>query len=56
MYTPKIPEDLVRRLYRLKQQNRKPMTVLVAEAIEIYLNEQESKISKGGKNDTAQEA
>lgn len=29
MYSPKIKDSLVRRLYQLKQQTGKPMTVLV---------------------------
>ena len=38
MYTPKLREDLVRKLYRMKLSVRKPMTILLAEAVEDYLN------------------
>ena len=37
MYSPKIKEELVRKLYQLKQQNRKPMTRMVNEAVTEYL-------------------
>ncbi len=37
MYSPKVREDLVPRLYRLKLRLNRPMTVLVAEAVEAYL-------------------
>ena len=33
MYSPKIREDLIPKLYRLGQKKRRPMTRLVAEAI-----------------------
>ena len=38
IYSPRITEDNVRRLYRLKQQTKIPMTVLANEAIDVYLN------------------
>ena len=37
MYSPKVKEELVKELYRLKQQNRKPMTNMVNEAVTEYL-------------------
>ena len=37
MYSPKIKESLIPELYRLKQQTKKPMTVLVNEAVIVYL-------------------
>jgi len=37
MYSPKIKEELVRKLYQLKQQNKKPMTNMVNEAVTEYL-------------------
>jgi len=45
MYSPKISEENVKRLYRLKQTitPKKPMTELVNEAVELYL-----KTLKGG--------
>ena len=41
MYSPKIREDLIPKLYRLGQRKRRPMTHLVAEAIDEYLARQE---------------
>jgi hypothetical protein len=42
MYKPKIPRDIIEKLYRLREKLakrgiRKPITVLVREAIEEYL-------------------
>jgi len=37
MYSPKIPERLIPPLYRLGQAQGRPMTHLVAEAVEHYL-------------------
>ena len=39
MYSPKIKEELVRKLYQLKQQTHRPMTSLANEAIENYLEQ-----------------
>ena len=49
-YSPKIKEELVRKLYHLKHSLpvRKPMTRLVNEAIEQYL-ERKDKDGKEGK-------
>jgi hypothetical protein len=40
MYSPKIPEHLIPRLYRAARAERRPMTRLVADAVEHYLVEQ----------------
>jgi len=37
MYSPKIPDRLIPPLYRLGQARGRPMTHLVAEAVERYL-------------------
>jgi hypothetical protein len=46
MYSPKVKEELVRKLYKLKQQNRKPMTSMVNEAVIEYLIKSEEKDGK----------
>jgi hypothetical protein len=46
MYSPKISEELVKKLYQLKQQNRKPMTSMVNEAVIEYLIKCEEKDGK----------
>lgn len=51
MYSPKIKEELIPKLYQLKQLMRKPMTHIVNEAIVIYLNEKE--INNESRNDSA---
>ncbi|MBK8946629.1 MAG: hypothetical protein IPM32_15345 [Ignavibacteriae bacterium] len=38
MYTPALSEELIRKLYQLKQVEKRPMTVLINEAVEMYLN------------------
>jgi hypothetical protein len=40
MYSPKIPERLIPALYRLARARGKPMTAVVAEALEAYLSGQ----------------
>ena len=40
MYSPKIPERLIPALYRLARARGKPMTKIVAEALEAYLTSQ----------------
>jgi hypothetical protein len=40
MYSPKIPERLIPPLYRLARSRGKPMTKIVAEALEAYLASQ----------------
>ena len=37
LYQPRIPDELIRRLYRAKLATGQPMTVLVRQAIEHYL-------------------
>ncbi|MEX1023202.1 MAG: hypothetical protein WD058_08645 [Dehalococcoidia bacterium] len=40
MYSPKIPERLIPILYRLGRERHRPMTHLVAEAVERYLEDE----------------
>lgn len=40
MYSPKIPDRFIPVLYRLARARRRPMTQLVAEAVECYLADQ----------------
>lgn len=50
MYSPKIREPLVRELYQLKQREKKPITRLANEAIEIYLKQksiQQKEVTDG---------
>ena len=52
-YRPRIRGDQVRLLWLLKLRTKKPMTVLVREALEPYLHEQLAAYSlaeKGGDN------
>jgi len=37
MYSPKIPERLIRPLYQMAQRRRQPMTRIVAEILDAYL-------------------
>lgn len=37
MYSPKVPERFIPALYQLGRARRRPMTYLVAEAVERYL-------------------
>jgi hypothetical protein len=48
MYSPKIKDDLVRRLYRHKQLTNTPMTKLVNEAVVEYLRRKENGLPKDG--------
>jgi len=41
IYSPKIPERLIPALYRLARARGKPMTTIVAEALEAYLASQD---------------
>ncbi len=41
MYSPKIPERLIPALYRLARARGKPMTAIVAEALEAYMASQD---------------
>lgn len=49
MYSPKIKEDQVIRLYRLKHSRQKirPMTHMVRDAIEEYLKKEEEGAGNG---------
>ena len=52
MYSPKINEKQIKKLYRLRERMREQgqkitMTAMVAEAIEKYLNDNESQKNKG---------
>jgi hypothetical protein len=42
-YSPKVKEEYVRKLYLLKQHNKKPMTRMVNEAIKKYLEREENE-------------
>lgn len=46
MYSPKIPERLIPGVYRMARLQRRPMTHLVAEALERYL-EAEGSTERG---------
>ena len=48
-YSPKLKEELIKKLYKLKHSNpdKPPMTKMVNEAVEDYLN----KKKLGGKYD-----
>ena len=45
-YSPQIKGDLIRRLYQLKQIEKRPMTRLVNEAIILYLEKKEQNNDK----------
>ena len=45
MYSPKVPEEFIPRLWRLAQERKVPMTHLVRDAVVQYLTTQE-----GGKD------
>lgn len=47
MYSPKIPEKFIPRLWRLGKKRGVPMTRLVAEAIEEYLKREEEENDQG---------
>ena len=47
-YSPQIKGDLIRRLYQLKQIEKRPMTRLVNEAVTEYLEKKEKKDGKEG--------
>lgn len=51
MYSPKIKEELVRKLYQLKQQTNKPMTNLVHEAVTEYLRRNNDGVRKNNSGD-----
>jgi predicted transcriptional regulator len=45
MYSPKVADEHVRRLFRIRSALHRPMTQLVAEALEAYLTEQEAALA-----------
>jgi len=45
-YSPQIKGDLIRRLYQLKQIEKRPMTRLVNEAVIEYLEKKEKENDK----------
>ena len=51
-YSPKVRFDLVRKLYLLKHSlpEKKPMTILVNEAVEQYLERKENAKQKDDTN------
>ena len=50
MYSPKIPEQLVPRLWRLAQERKVPMTHLVRDAVVLYLTTLEGGQGNGEVN------
>jgi len=50
MYSPKIPERLIPALYRLARARGKPMTAIVAEALDAYLASQGVALIEHGDN------
>jgi hypothetical protein len=42
MYSPKIPEHFIPRLYRAAKAQKRPMTRLVADAVQRYLEEHDT--------------
>ena len=40
-YSPQIKGDLIKRLYQLKQKEKRPMTKMVNEAVTDYLTRKE---------------
>lgn len=45
MYSPKVKDAHVRRLFRIRVALRRPMTQLVAEAVEAYLTQKEAALA-----------
>lgn len=43
MYSPKLPEELIPRLWRLAQERQVPMTHLVRDAVVQYLKTEEGE-------------
>lgn len=46
MYSPKISEELIKKLYHISKEKRKPMTKVVNEAVEKYIAKFEAKKQK----------
>lgn len=53
MYTPKIKEDLISRMFHIKQKTGKPMTKQVNEAVRQYVIKFEQNESKEAANGRA---
>mgnify|MGYP001611673217 CR=1 FL=1 len=51
MYSPKVSEEFIPELFKLKQQSGKPMTKLVDEAVRKYLEEQNEFLNGKTKED-----
>jgi hypothetical protein len=51
MYSPKVNEKLVVLLYHLKQKTKKPMTVMVSEAVSEYIIKHKSLLTKEVQNE-----
>ena len=49
LYSPKLPEELIPRLWRLAQERKVPMTHLVRDAVAQYLTKEEK-----GENDSGE--
>ena len=47
LYSPKIPEHFIPVLYRLARSQGRPMTHLVAEAVQTYIDEIELRSTTG---------
>ena len=47
MYSPKLPEELIPRLWRLAQERQVPMTHLVRDAVVQYLKTEEGEGDNG---------
>lgn len=46
LYSPKVPEEYIPRLWRLARDRGRPMTQLVRDAVSQYLTEEEKKRSE----------
>ena len=51
MYQPKVREDQVRKLYHLARSLGTPMTALIREAVDQYLENHDSTIKGGETNE-----
>ena len=51
MYSPKIKEELIPKLYQLKRITKQPMTAMVNEAIVQYLERKKNDTYEGNKKD-----
>ena len=46
MYSPKLKDEQIKKLYQLAQKRNEPMTYLLREAVDEYLEKQSSCIDK----------